>query len=527
MSAHPFRPGIHLSVAIVARDDQAVLAETFTSLGQLASEVVVLDAGSTDRTAEVAKAHGARVIPYAWQRDFSAARNHLLARLTGHWVLWLEPGERLAAETPAELRRFLDAQPDRDTAYTVLVEQPAAARTDRAEQAALVRLAPNRPEIRFEGRVRETLKPSLEAAGMRLALAPGRIVQHARCRDRQWIRTRAGQSLELAALETTLGAEPSVRALLATAEAAFDLEDRALARQAFSEVVRTALPRSLEMLEGYHGLVASLEGGADDAQGRLSVCLEAVEAFPLDAPLLCALGSCLQSQNQLDLAIRTFEIALQHGQVHLETWHPVDVEPCAAACLSLCLRLKGEDERACRVLEEALARAPRSESLRRQLVDLHIHHGRAAEAVAAADGIVKDASQREPLRNAVRGACRAVEQDWTPALAHLQSAYLAGCDDPICLRWLAVVLLSTGQTESAEPVLRRWLAVEPDNSEVRAYANALAVKPDSAAQTDQATGSRLDPDQWLRIDPATSAPERGVTAIPIASQAVSASTPGA
>ena len=48
------------------------------------------------KTAEIARSAGARVLSVPWRHDFAAARNHLLARLTGHWILWLEPGERVA-----------------------------------------------------------------------------------------------------------------------------------------------------------------------------------------------------------------------------------------------------------------------------------------------------------------------------------------------------------------------------------------------------------------------------------------------
>ena len=50
-----------LSVAMIVRDEQEVLAESIESVGKIADEIVVLDTGSTDRTPELAAQLGATV----------------------------------------------------------------------------------------------------------------------------------------------------------------------------------------------------------------------------------------------------------------------------------------------------------------------------------------------------------------------------------------------------------------------------------------------------------------------------------
>ncbi len=548
MSVQQYRPGGCLSVAVVARDDDAVLAETLSDLWSWADEVVVLDTQSSDGTAEIAKSLGARVIAAPWRQDYAAARNHLFARLTGHWVLWLEPGERVAEGAWPELRRLVDTEADRDTAYALMVQIPPTEPSGSPEQAAIVRMIPNRPELQFEGRVGETVKPSIERAGLKIVLAPGRVLRHPRCHDVRWKSARARETLDLATLELPSGATRPIRVLLAMGDAASDLEDWPLARQVYSEAVRTAPCGSLEMLQGYYGILASFEGEPggypetgtgtlhlvqgrypthnirepvpvsgqpfSDAQRQLAVCLEALEVFPLDMQLLCAMGTYLQAQNRLELAIRTFQTAIDYGQVHLEAWHLADIDQVAAVYLGLTLQLVGEYDRARAVLEQSLAHCPGSKRVRRQLIDLHIKHGRTEDAITAADGLDLDPPLREPLSNAVHGACLAARRQWTPALAYLQSAYLAGCEDPTCLRWLSVVLLSTGQVAAAEPVLRRWASVEPNNAELRAYLEAIRQRSDPQAAVHETPPS----DTWYRIDPATTTIEVISRQVPIVSQ---------
>src|SRR5512134_3132536 len=68
-------------------------------------EVVVVDTGSSDRTRELARAAGAKVVEWAWRDDFAAARNEALRHATGGWILVLDADERLAPGAAAALRR--------------------------------------------------------------------------------------------------------------------------------------------------------------------------------------------------------------------------------------------------------------------------------------------------------------------------------------------------------------------------------------------------------------------------------------
>lgn len=512
MSSPQDRP--RFSVAMIVRDEQDVLAETIASVGPIADEIVVLDTGSRDRTMEVARELGAAVYQAPWKDDFSAARNYLLNKATGAWVLWLDAGERLTGETAAKLRAFVDCDADPNKVYLLMVESPPAHPGASAEQAAQARLMPNRAELWFEGRVRETLKASVEAAGLALDMAPGRIVRHARQHDPVHKARRAQRRRELAALEQREG-RPQVRVILAMGEAAADIEDRTSARRAFAEAARLARRGSTEMLDAYYGLLASLDGDSGDPARPLAVCMEALEIFPLDAQLLCAMGTYLQAQDQWELAARAFRIAMQYGQVDVETWHLREVAEVAAACLAITLQLSGRDDEALSVLEEGLYRHPDSSRLCRHLVDLHIKHAREDEAVRAAEGLFAVSVHRRVLRDAVRGACRAARKEWLPALGFLQSAYALGCRDPICLRWLAVTLLANGQGDAAGPVLREWQTREPNNAEVRAYLEALEQQEPNAVAGESGV-------RWLRVDPGSTVLDAFPAHIPIISQVSSA-----
>ncbi len=91
-------PTVHIVGAMIARDEERTILETVTHLQEAVDEVVVVDTGSTDRTAQIAEEAGARVVHYEWSDDFAAARNAAAPYLDGDWVLWVDADEVLDPE---------------------------------------------------------------------------------------------------------------------------------------------------------------------------------------------------------------------------------------------------------------------------------------------------------------------------------------------------------------------------------------------------------------------------------------------
>ena len=506
-----------LSVAMIVRDEQDVLTDTIESVRAVADEIVVVDTGSTDETPAIAEQLGAAVRRMRWTDSFAAARNRCLQEVSGDWILWLDAGEQLTRESADELRAMVDQEADPRKLYLLMVELPPEDVTAWGEQAALPRLMPNHPELRFEGRVRESVKPSAEAAGLTVECCPGRIVRHGRQHDPRRRAKNARRDLKLVALEAADRGHREPRLLIALGEAHTILYEHEEARDAFLQAVRTAERGSTEMLSAYYGLLTTFDNDPDGRDRQLAVCLEALQIYPLDAQLLCAMGSYLQARKRLDLAARAFDTALGHGKVDPQTWHLRQIGEVAAVCLNLTLQLMGKDDEARRVLETALKRHESSARIRRHLIDLHVKQGRGEDAVSLAETLPMEPPQRELMCDAVRGACKAAAGEWLAALGYLQSAYVAGCHDPFCLRWLSITLLSNGQTEAAEPILNEWRQLEPNNVELQAYLEA-SKELDQASDVAEvgADGKREtqgDQSRQIRID---SVPEVGPGQMPAA-----------
>jgi glycosyltransferase involved in cell wall biosynthesis len=101
-----------LSVLILARNEEAHIERAVRS-ADFAAEVVVVDALSTDRTVELARAAGARVESRAWT-NFGDQRNFSLSLASHPWVLVLDADEAITPALVAWLREFYAAGRDRE-----------------------------------------------------------------------------------------------------------------------------------------------------------------------------------------------------------------------------------------------------------------------------------------------------------------------------------------------------------------------------------------------------------------------------
>lgn len=95
--------GLRLSVILIARNEAANIAECLASVS-FADEIIVVENGSTDATAELARAAGATVIQVADWPGFGPQKNRALDRATGDWVFSIDADERVTPELAREIQ---------------------------------------------------------------------------------------------------------------------------------------------------------------------------------------------------------------------------------------------------------------------------------------------------------------------------------------------------------------------------------------------------------------------------------------
>jgi glycosyltransferase involved in cell wall biosynthesis len=103
-----------LSVAVITFNEEANLPRCLESVRALAAEIVVVDSGSTDRTAEIAKEARAVFLFETWAGHV-AQKNKALAACSQPFVLSLDADEEVSPEVADALRQlFADRLPGPD-----------------------------------------------------------------------------------------------------------------------------------------------------------------------------------------------------------------------------------------------------------------------------------------------------------------------------------------------------------------------------------------------------------------------------
>jgi tetratricopeptide (TPR) repeat protein len=149
-----------LSVCLIVKNEERFLARCLKSVREVASQIVVVDTGSTDRTIEIAREHGAEVHSFTWCDDFSAARNLSLLHARGDWVLILDADEELSGTHVQKLKSHLR------TPGVLGFRLPLKESTLGDGALAYVpRLFRNAPGIHFIGRVHEEAFSQVERLG--------------------------------------------------------------------------------------------------------------------------------------------------------------------------------------------------------------------------------------------------------------------------------------------------------------------------------------------------------------------------
>jgi glycosyltransferase involved in cell wall biosynthesis len=95
-----------LSVTVITWNEEERVRPCLESVAAWADEIVVVDAGSADRTVEITRAFTEHVLTRAWD-GFAAQKNFALASARGDWVLSLDADEAVTPELREEIERIL------------------------------------------------------------------------------------------------------------------------------------------------------------------------------------------------------------------------------------------------------------------------------------------------------------------------------------------------------------------------------------------------------------------------------------
>lgn len=172
---------------MIVRNGAATLPACLASVAGIADEMIVVDTGSTDASAAIARGFGARVVSIPWPNDFAAARNEYLRLARCAWVLSLDADEILGPVSRRAMHQNLAARPRAAFVfdirnYYLSPRQPQLIVHGESLDDVLpgigqsisrtVRLFPRVRGVEYSYPVHESLLPALKRCHLRLLRCP-------------------------------------------------------------------------------------------------------------------------------------------------------------------------------------------------------------------------------------------------------------------------------------------------------------------------------------------------------------------
>jgi glycosyltransferase involved in cell wall biosynthesis len=102
-----------ISACIITLNEEANLARALASLSGVADEIIVIDSGSTDRTGEIAREHGATFVVHDWT-NYGEQKNFAATTASNDWIFSMDADEELSSNLHLSLLEWKKRKPERD-----------------------------------------------------------------------------------------------------------------------------------------------------------------------------------------------------------------------------------------------------------------------------------------------------------------------------------------------------------------------------------------------------------------------------
>ncbi len=110
-----------ISAIIIARNEREDLPACLESV-KWADEIIVIDNGSTDKTADIAEKFGAKVYEYkapANEGHFGEIREYAAKKASGDYLLYIDADERVTLALKKEIELAISLQPSAFSSYAI------------------------------------------------------------------------------------------------------------------------------------------------------------------------------------------------------------------------------------------------------------------------------------------------------------------------------------------------------------------------------------------------------------------------
>ncbi len=162
---------------MIALNEEAFIGKCLRRVKPYVDEIIVVDGGSTDRTVEIARRHGAKIHHHKWPGHFAKQRNRSLKYATGEWIVQVDPDETWSFPLLKKLRQLV-----RDAGQVDMFIFRERHYIDKrfSTETKQLKLFRNNGQIKFQNRLHE------QPVGWKFAgYPPNLLVYHYKTSSRQ------------------------------------------------------------------------------------------------------------------------------------------------------------------------------------------------------------------------------------------------------------------------------------------------------------------------------------------------------
>lgn len=106
-----------LSIAIATFNEESNIGDCLKSVKDIADEIVIVDGTSSDKTVEIARDLGAKVIVTENHPIFHINKQKSFDLTTGDWVLYLDADERVSSKLAKEIQKIINMSEEEVSEY--------------------------------------------------------------------------------------------------------------------------------------------------------------------------------------------------------------------------------------------------------------------------------------------------------------------------------------------------------------------------------------------------------------------------
>lgn len=148
---------IRLSACTITKNEEENIKKSIESYREFVDEIIVVDTGSVDDTALVAKKAGAKVFNFEWENDFSAAKNFAIDNCTGDWIIFLDADEWFDKDDAKKIKEAIKNTIKAGYSATSCKLVNFADENEIMEVGCVLRIFKNDKSIRYERAIHEVL----------------------------------------------------------------------------------------------------------------------------------------------------------------------------------------------------------------------------------------------------------------------------------------------------------------------------------------------------------------------------------